>query len=191
MSEDLNVIELGAGSVAGALPGMLLADAAAHIIKLELPDSDRLRPENPSGFLVWNRGKSSVAADLRLQANNNTPRTLVPKPDVVDHPFAPAITDACGLVAWNFVTDPNGRISRWPFAKYQHEATAGGTLAWLGFSNVDLTIRTSKASSRTPRRPGTSRSGNAGHVRDPIAMASFLKISPQVGRPQVSVSGGT
>jgi hypothetical protein len=43
MSEDQNFIELGAGSVAGALPGMLLADAAAHIIKLELPDGDRLR----------------------------------------------------------------------------------------------------------------------------------------------------
>jgi crotonobetainyl-CoA:carnitine CoA-transferase CaiB-like acyl-CoA transferase len=39
------------------------------------------------------RSKSSVAADLRLQSDRDTPRNLVPKPDVVAHALAPVTTD--------------------------------------------------------------------------------------------------
>jgi crotonobetainyl-CoA:carnitine CoA-transferase CaiB-like acyl-CoA transferase len=37
----------------------VLADAGARVIKVEPPTGDRLRTENPSGFLAWNRGKSN------------------------------------------------------------------------------------------------------------------------------------
>ena len=60
----LNVLELGSGSAAASIAGVILADAGAQVIKIEAPDGDRLRTENPNGFLVWNRGKDSVVADL-------------------------------------------------------------------------------------------------------------------------------
>ena len=47
---------------------MVLADAGARVIKIEPPDGDALRGRNPSGFLVWNRGKESLVADLRTPA---------------------------------------------------------------------------------------------------------------------------
>jgi crotonobetainyl-CoA:carnitine CoA-transferase CaiB-like acyl-CoA transferase len=97
MLEGLNVIELGAGSIGGAIAGMLLADAGAHVLKLEPPDGDRLRRENPSGFLAWNRGKSSVVADLRSEAGRETARTLSRNTDVVIDALAPGTADAWGL----------------------------------------------------------------------------------------------
>ncbi len=41
--EGLNVLELGTGSIAASLAGMLLADNGARVLKIEPPDGDRLR----------------------------------------------------------------------------------------------------------------------------------------------------
>jgi crotonobetainyl-CoA:carnitine CoA-transferase CaiB-like acyl-CoA transferase len=62
-----SVLELGSGSIAASLVGMMLADNGARVVKLEPPGGDRLRSEWPSGFLVWNRGKESVVADLATE----------------------------------------------------------------------------------------------------------------------------
>src|SRR4051794_33322273 len=43
---------------------MILADNGARVLKVEPPSGDRLRHEASSGFVVWNRGKESVVADL-------------------------------------------------------------------------------------------------------------------------------
>ena len=61
--EGWSVVELGTGSIASSLVGMMLADNGARVLKVEPPAGDRLRREAPSGFLVWNRGKESVVAD--------------------------------------------------------------------------------------------------------------------------------
>ncbi|MFI5040788.1 MAG: CoA transferase [Acidimicrobiales bacterium] len=58
------MLELGTGSFAASLAGMVLADNGARVLKLEPPSGDRLRTEWPTGFLVWNRGKESLVADL-------------------------------------------------------------------------------------------------------------------------------
>jgi crotonobetainyl-CoA:carnitine CoA-transferase CaiB-like acyl-CoA transferase len=91
--EGLNVLELGSGSVAAAIAGVVLADAGARVIKIEPPDGDRLRTENPSGFLVWNRGKDSLVADLRTADGQDRLRELVRSADVVIEGFAPNTTD--------------------------------------------------------------------------------------------------
>ena len=49
----LAVVEMGSGSEAAAIAGMVLADAGARVIKIEAPGGDALRVRNPSGFLVW------------------------------------------------------------------------------------------------------------------------------------------
>jgi crotonobetainyl-CoA:carnitine CoA-transferase CaiB-like acyl-CoA transferase len=91
--EGLNVLELGSGSVAASIAGVVLADAGARVIKIEPPDGDRLRTENPSGFLVWNRGKDSLVADLRTSQGRDRLRELARTADVVIEGFAPGTTD--------------------------------------------------------------------------------------------------
>ncbi len=95
--EGLNVVEIGSGSAAAAMTGMVLADAGARVIKVEPPDGDRLRVRNPSGFLVWNRGKESLVADLRKPTGQQKLRDLASGADVFVEGFAPGTTDGWGV----------------------------------------------------------------------------------------------
>ena len=93
----LTVVELGSGSPAGAIAGMVLADAGARVIKVEAPGGDTLRVRNPSGFLVWNRGKESVVADLDTDAGRQAVADLAAHADVVIDAFASERTSQWGL----------------------------------------------------------------------------------------------
>jgi crotonobetainyl-CoA:carnitine CoA-transferase CaiB-like acyl-CoA transferase len=93
----LNVLELGSGSAAASIAGVIFADAGARVIKIEAPGGDRLRTENPNGFLVWNRGKDSIAADLRTPDGQDQLRELARSADVVIEGFAPGVTDGWGV----------------------------------------------------------------------------------------------
>lgn len=95
----LNVLELGSGSVAASMTGTVLADGGARVLKIESPDGDRLRTANPSGFLVWNRGKESLVADLRTAEGQATVKELAAKADVVIEAFAPGTTTRWGIDA--------------------------------------------------------------------------------------------
>ena len=95
--EGIQVVELGAGSIAGSLAGMLLADNGARVVKIEPPEGDRLRTGSPSGFLVWNRGKESMIADLRTDEGRATARQLILHADVVIEGFATGVADGWGL----------------------------------------------------------------------------------------------
>jgi crotonobetainyl-CoA:carnitine CoA-transferase CaiB-like acyl-CoA transferase len=95
----LSVIEMGAGSIAASIAGMVLADAGARVIKLEPPEGDRLRTAMPSGFLVWNRGKESLVADLRTTAGQEQLRELASSTDVIIEGFSPGTTTAWGVDA--------------------------------------------------------------------------------------------
>jgi len=94
---DLLVIELGAGSVAASLAGMLLADNGARVIKVEPPSGDRLRSLSPSGFLVWNRGKESKVLDLRTAEGRAGARALALRADVLIEGFADGVAAGFGL----------------------------------------------------------------------------------------------
>lgn len=92
--DGLNVIEIGCGSGAVAITGMVLADAGARVVKVEPPEGDRLRSLNPSGFLVWNRGKESVVADLRTEPGRQKLRALADNADVLIEGFSPGTTES-------------------------------------------------------------------------------------------------
>jgi crotonobetainyl-CoA:carnitine CoA-transferase CaiB-like acyl-CoA transferase len=81
--DDLLVVELGNGSAAGSETGMFLADNGARVIKVEPPAGDRLRTAVPSAWLVWNRGKESLVADLTAAPGRQTVRDLLTAADVV------------------------------------------------------------------------------------------------------------
>ena len=97
--DGLNVLEMGAGSIASSMAGMVLADAGARVIKVEPPEGDGLRQQVPSGFLVWNRGKESLVADLRNAAGQQQLRELAAAADVVIEAFAPGTTEGWGIGA--------------------------------------------------------------------------------------------
>jgi crotonobetainyl-CoA:carnitine CoA-transferase CaiB-like acyl-CoA transferase len=85
--------------VAASIAGVVLADAGARVVKVEPPEGDRLRTHNPSGFLVWNRGKESLVADLHTPAGQQTVRDLATRADVVIEGFAPGRTAEWGIGA--------------------------------------------------------------------------------------------
>jgi crotonobetainyl-CoA:carnitine CoA-transferase CaiB-like acyl-CoA transferase len=59
---DLVVVDL-TGGMAGNMAGMVFADAGAEVIKIEPPEGDPLR-DHPA-WILWNRGKRSIALNLR------------------------------------------------------------------------------------------------------------------------------
>ncbi|MER5628231.1 CoA transferase [Streptosporangium sp. NPDC002544] len=94
---DLTVLELGSGSIATSLAGMLLADNGARVIKVEPPSGDRLRRLSPSGFLAWNRGKESAVVDLRTPRGRAEARALAERVDVLVEGFADSVAAGFGL----------------------------------------------------------------------------------------------
>ena len=95
--EGLNVVELGSGSIAASLAGMMLADNGARVVKIEPPEGDALRTRSPSGFLVWNRGKDSVVCDLRDEDGRSAARAMAEQADVLLVGLAPGRADEWGL----------------------------------------------------------------------------------------------
>jgi crotonobetainyl-CoA:carnitine CoA-transferase CaiB-like acyl-CoA transferase len=76
---------------------MILADNGARVLKVEPPSGDRLRTQNPSGFLVWNRGKESVVADLHSADGRDEVHRLIAAADVVIEGFSPGTAKDWGL----------------------------------------------------------------------------------------------
>ena len=91
--------------LAGPYCTMVLADLGADVVKIERPETgDESRsfgPFLPSGasayFAGLNRGKSSIALNLKNEADRRTFLTLVERADVVVENFRPGVMDALGL----------------------------------------------------------------------------------------------
>ena len=80
--------------IPGPLLGMFLSDQGASVIKVERPDGDPAR-KHPA-FATWNRGKQSVALDLKSEAGQTHARTLAANSDVVIENFRPGVVDRFG-----------------------------------------------------------------------------------------------
>src|SRR5215471_10631081 len=78
--DDLVVVDL-TQNMAGALTTMVLADAGAYVVKVEPPAGDRSRAR--PAWVMWNRGKRSVVADLGTPAGRTTLDELVQGADVL------------------------------------------------------------------------------------------------------------
>ena len=81
--------------IPGPLLGMFLSDQGASVIKVERPDGDPAR-KHPA-FATWNRGKQSVALDLKSEAGQTHARTLAANSDVVIENFRPGVADRLGI----------------------------------------------------------------------------------------------
>lgn len=100
----VRVIEV-AQIMAGPVCGLMLADLGAEVIKVEkFPGGDDARhyqkpgdPAMPPSFCMINRGKRSIALDIRTPAGKDVLRRLVTQADVLTENFRRGVMDRLGL----------------------------------------------------------------------------------------------
>jgi CoA:oxalate CoA-transferase len=81
--------------IAGSYGAMMLADLGARVVKVEALEGDSFR-ELP-GFFGWNRGKRSVALNLKHPDGPAVVHRLVRTTDVVMENMRPGVTERLGV----------------------------------------------------------------------------------------------
>src|ERR1700756_810730 len=87
----------------GPLCTLLLAEAGADVIKIERPAGDEMRSYEPKAgpdsvnFGLLNRGKRSVALDLKCASDREAALGLIDDADVVVEQFRPGVLGRLGL----------------------------------------------------------------------------------------------
>src|SRR5438128_5641758 len=81
--------------IAGSYAGMMLADMGARVTKVEALAGDSFR-ELP-GFYGWNRGKRSIAVDLKTPAGRQIVEELAERSDVFMENMRPGVADRLGV----------------------------------------------------------------------------------------------
>ena len=90
----IRVVDLSS-YVAGPYAAMMLADLGADVVKVESLEGDSFR-ELP-GFFGWNRGKRSIALDLKTPEGLEIVERLVKNADVAIENMRPGVADRLGV----------------------------------------------------------------------------------------------
>jgi crotonobetainyl-CoA:carnitine CoA-transferase CaiB-like acyl-CoA transferase len=93
--------------IAGSYAAMMLADLGADVVKVEALTGDPFR-ELP-GFFGWNRGKRSLAVDLKTPRGRAIAEQLAARGDVVMENMRPGVADRLGL-GWPALSARNPRL---------------------------------------------------------------------------------
>ena len=91
--EHIRVIDFGQ-YIAGPLAGMLLADQGADVVRVDPPGGPVW---DTAANATWNRGKRSIALDLKSPDDLTLARRLVEGADVVVENFRPGVMERLGL----------------------------------------------------------------------------------------------
>ena len=91
----VRVIELG-GLGPGPFAGMLLGDLGADVVRIDRPADGDGAQRDPGGA-VMERGKRSVALDLKDPACLEAARGLIDRADVLVDPYRPGVAERLGL----------------------------------------------------------------------------------------------
>lgn len=101
----------------GPLASLVLAGAGADVIKIERPGhGDEMRSYTPrfgttsANFAVLNRGKRSIAADLKDLDTVGRLRSLIAGADVLIEQFRPGVMDRLGLGYQRLSADNRGLV---------------------------------------------------------------------------------
>src|SRR4030095_12093479 len=81
--------------IAGSYAAMQLADLGAAVIKVEALEGDSFR-ELP-GFFGWNRGKRSIAVNLKNPEGSRIVHRLAERADVVMENMRPGVAERLGV----------------------------------------------------------------------------------------------
>jgi crotonobetainyl-CoA:carnitine CoA-transferase CaiB-like acyl-CoA transferase len=156
------------------LPGpfltMILADMGADVVKVEDPrvgDYMRAFPPGKGGmsgrFLAVNRGKRSLALDLKDAAAREAFLRMVERSDVVVESFRPGVMDRLG-VGYDALRAKNPKIVLCSISGYgatgPYVERAGHDLNYIGLAGV--LAMGSEARGRAPAMPGVQIADFAG-----------------------------
>ena len=92
--DGIRVVDL-TSYIAGSYAAAMLADLGAAVVKVESPGGDSFR-ELP-GFFAWNRGKRSIALDLKTAEGREVVERLARGGDVVMENMRPGVADRLGV----------------------------------------------------------------------------------------------
>jgi alpha-methylacyl-CoA racemase len=87
----------------GPMATLLLAEAGAEVIKVERPGGEEMRGYTPRwgnnsvNFALLNRGKKSIALDLKSHSDREVLRPLVERADIVVEQFRPGVMARLGF----------------------------------------------------------------------------------------------
>lgn len=141
--EGLRVLDF-AQFLAGPVAALRLCDLGAEVIKIERPEggdlcrsmvvSDQRLDGDSLVFHTFNRGKKSVAADLKNAGDLDAVRALIKTADVMIHNFRPGVMDRIGL-SYKAVRALNPRLVYGAVSGY------GTTGPWAGKPGQDLLVQ--------------------------------------------------
>ena len=138
---------------AGPFCGMLLADFGAEVVKVEPPEGDAMRQWPPvnggysENFASINRGKKSVALDLKDPGDRDFARSLVLAADVLVENNRPGVMQRLGL-GWDWF---GPRKRSLVYCSISAFGQAGPRAAEGGF---DLTIQAASGVMSVTGEPG-------------------------------------
>ena len=125
--EGIRVIDFGQ-YIAGPLAAMMLGDQGAEVIRVDPPSGPRWQtPANAS----WNRGKRSIALDLKTPEGVETARRLIATADIVVENFRPGVMDRLGLGA-DAMREANPALIYCSLPGFAHDDPRRGVAAWEG-----------------------------------------------------------
>jgi alpha-methylacyl-CoA racemase len=123
--EGIRVVDL-TSYIAGSYGAMMLADLGATVVKVESLEGDSFR-ELP-GFFGWNRGKRSIALNLKAPEGREIVERLAADADVVMENWRPGVADRLG-VGYETCASINPRIVYCAVSGYGRE---GPYSSWAG-----------------------------------------------------------
>jgi CoA:oxalate CoA-transferase len=157
---DLTVVDFST-LVAGPWATRLMADCGAEVIKVEAAgEGDLLRYAPPivdgmsRVFAQFNRGKKSVALDLKSAAGLDTARQLVAQADVVVENFRPGVMDRLGL-GFAQARSANPRLVYCSISGFGQQGPLAGEAAYApvvhAMTGFDLAVLAGEGEGREPR----------------------------------------
>lgn len=120
--------------MAGPFATVILADHGADVIKVEgLPEGDPTRRMGVGGtirgesgtFLMWNRGKRSIAVDMRSSEGLALLHDLIRTADVLVENYRPGIADTIGI-GYEAMAAINPRLIYCSISAFGHHGPSAG-----------------------------------------------------------------
>ena len=132
--KDIHILDLST-VISGPMAVALLADQGASVIKVESIEGDTCRLIGPAKgdlsaiYIAANRGKRSIALDLKAPASAKILHALVRRADLVVNNFRPGVMDRLGLDDATLV-GLNPRLIRLSITGYGADGPAAGDKAY-------------------------------------------------------------
>src|SRR5271154_1253788 len=92
----IKVVEL-AGIGPGPFCSMMLSDMGAEVLRVDRIEAADLGVPTDAKFALLNRGRRSIAVDLKKAEGIATVKKLIAKADAVIEGFRPGVTERLGL----------------------------------------------------------------------------------------------